>query len=189
MLAKLAVRNVRRSARDYGVFFVTVALGVAMFYAFNAIKSQAVLYDAMTVNSLRMLELLDMMMGIFSVAVACVLGFLVVYANGFIIKRRKREFGMYLMLGMGAPRVSAILLFETVLVGLASLGVGLAVGIGLSQGLSFVTAALMGTTMTSTNSLSRAARWPSPACASWQSSPCRRSSTSCMSTAAGSHPC
>lgn len=104
MLAKLAVRNVRRSARDYGVFFVTVALGVAMFYAFNAIKSQAVLYDAMTVNSLRMLELLDMMMGIFSVAVACVLGFLVVYANRFIIKRRKREFGMYLMLGMGAPR-------------------------------------------------------------------------------------
>lgn len=75
MLAKLAVRNVRRSARDYEVFFATVALGVAMFYAFNAIKSQAVLYDAMTVNSLRMLELLDMMMGIFSVAVACVLGF------------------------------------------------------------------------------------------------------------------
>ena len=147
MFCKLALRNVRRSARDYAIYFVTVALGVAMFYAFNTINEQAVLLDALSSDSLRMLELLKMMMSVFSGVVACVLGFLVVYANRFIIRRRRHEFGMYLMLGMSPRRVSSILLCETAIVGAASLVTGLILGIGLSQGLSFVTAALMGTTM------------------------------------------
>lgn len=147
MLCKIALRNVRRSARDYAIYFVTVTLGVAMFYAFNTINDQAVLLDALSTDSLRMLDLLNMMMGLFSGAVACVLGFLVVYANRFIIRRRKREFGMYLMLGMNPRRVSGILACETTIVGALSLVAGLVLGIGLSQGLSFATAALMGTTM------------------------------------------
>ncbi len=148
MLAKLAFRNVKRAGRDYAIYFITVALGVALFYAFNAVHSQAVLFDALSADSVRMLDLLNMMIGLFSVIVACVLGFLVVYANRFLIRRRRREFGTYLLLGMSAGRVSRVLLFETILVGLASLVVGLALGIAISQGLSFATAALMGTTMT-----------------------------------------
>ena len=148
MLAKLALRNVHRSARDYAIYFVTVALGVAMFYAFNTISDQAVLFDALSGDSLRMLALLNTIMGLLSGVIVCVLGFLVVYANRFLIRRRRREFGTYLMLGMSAGRVSRILLLETVIVGCASLVVGLALGIALSQGLSFATAALMGTTMT-----------------------------------------
>lgn len=148
MLAKLAFRNVRRAGRDYAIYFITVALGVALFYAFNALHSQAVLFDALSSDSLRMLDLLGTLIGLFSVVVACVLGFLVVYANRFLIRRRRREFGTYLLLGMSAGRVSRVLLLETALVGLASLAVGLALGIAASQGLSFATAALMGTTMT-----------------------------------------
>ncbi|MBQ9004698.1 MAG: ABC transporter permease [Eggerthellaceae bacterium] len=147
MLAKLAFRNVRRAGRDYAIYFITVALGVALFYAFNAVHSQAVLFDALSADSERMFDLLSMMIGLFSVVVACVLGFLVVYANRFLIRRRRREFGTYLLLGMSAGRVSRVLLVETILVGLASLAVGLAIGIAVSQGLSFTTAALMGTTM------------------------------------------
>ena len=148
MLAKLALRNVHRSARDYAIYFVTVALGVAMFYAFNTISDQAVLFDALSDDSLQMLDMLNTMMGLLSGVIVCVLGFLVVYANRFLIRRRRREFGTYLMLGMSAGRVSRILLLETIIVGCASLVVGLALGIALSQGLSFTTAALMGTTMT-----------------------------------------
>ena len=148
MLAKLAFRNVRRAGRDYAIYFITVALGVALFYAFNAVHSQAILFDALSADSVRMLDLLNMMIGMFSVVVACVLGFLVVYTNRFLIRRRRREFGTYLLLGMSAGRVSRVLLFETVLVGLASLVAGLVIGIAVSQGLSFATAALMGTTMT-----------------------------------------
>ena len=148
MLAKLALRNVHRSARDYAIYFVTVALGVAMFYAFNTISDQAVLFDALSDDSLQMLDMLNTMMGLLSGVIVCVLGFLVVYANRFLIRRRRREFGTYLMLGMSAGRVSRILLLETIIVGCVSLVVGLALGIALSQGLSFATAALMGTTMT-----------------------------------------
>ena len=148
MLAKLAARNVRRSARDYAIYFITVALGVALFYAFNTVSSQAVMLDALSADSQRMLGLLNAMMKLLSIVIVCVLGFLVVYANRFLIRRRRREFGTYLVLGMSAGRVSRILLYETALVGLASLLVGLVAGIALSQGLSFVTAALMGSTMT-----------------------------------------
>lgn len=148
MLAKLAFRNVRRAGRDYAIYFITIALGVALFYAFNAVHSQAVLFDALSADSTRMLNLLNMLIGMFSVVVAMVLGFLVVYASRFLIRRRRREFGTYLLLGMGAGRVSRILLYESIIVGLGSLVAGLMLGVGISQGLSFVTAALMGTTMT-----------------------------------------
>jgi putative ABC transport system permease protein len=148
MLVKLAMRNVRRAGRDYAIYFITVTLGVALFYAFNAVRSQAVLFDALSADSVRMLGLLTMLIGLFSVVVACVLGFLVVYANRFLIRRRRREFGTYLLLGMGAGRVSCMLLCETFLVGAVSLVAGLALGVAVSQGLSFLTAALMGTTMT-----------------------------------------
>ena len=148
MLVKLALRNVRRSARDYALYFVTVALGVAVFYAFNTVNDQAVLLDALSAGSLRMLALLNMMLRLLSGVVVCVLGFLVVYANRFLIRRRRREFGTYLVLGMSAWRVSRVLLYETMMVGLASLMVGLGLGLALSQVLSFATAALMGSTMT-----------------------------------------
>ena len=148
MLARLALRNVRLAGRDYAIYFITVALGIAMFYAFNAVRGQAALLDALSADAARMVELLDMFVKLFSVVVACALGFLVVYANRFLIRRRRREFGTYLLLGMSAGRVSRVLLIETALVGLASLAAGLVLGIAISQGLSFATAALMGTTMT-----------------------------------------
>ena len=148
MLAKLAFRNVARASRDYAIYFITVALGVALFYAFNAVHSQTVLFDALSADSVRMFDLLTMLIGLFSVVVAFVLGFLVVYANRFLIRRRRREFGTYLLLGMSASRVSGVLLCETALVGVVSLAAGLVLGIAVSQGLSFATAAIMGTTMT-----------------------------------------
>ena len=148
MLAKLAVRNVRRSARDYAVYFVTLLFGVAVFYAFNSIESQAVLFDIKDHTVGRMLEMTNYFLGLFSVAVALVLAFLVAYANRFIIKRRKREFGTYLLLGMSASKMATVLLVEMLAVGVVSLAVGLVAGLLLSQGLAFATAALMGTTMT-----------------------------------------
>lgn len=148
MLARLAVRNVRRSARDYAVYFVTLLFGVAVFYAFNSIDSQAVLFDIEKNAVGSILEMTNYFIGLFSVAVAVVLAFLVTYANRFIIKRRKREFGTYLLLGMSASRVACVLSIEMLVVGAVSLVVGLVVGLVLSQALAFATAALMGTTMT-----------------------------------------
>lgn len=141
MLAKLAVRNVRRSARDYGIYFITLLFGVSVFYAFNSIASQRVLFDLKGID-FDFFTTIDSFMSVFSIAVAFALGFLVVYANRFLIKRRKHEFGIYLLLGMRPAQVSQIVLMETAAVGLTSLAVGIALGLGLSQLLSFVTAGM-----------------------------------------------
>ena len=148
MYLKLALRNIRRSVRDYAVYFITLLFGVAVFYAFNSIGSQQILFDMETSASRSVFDSTTYILGMFSVVVACVLGFLILYANQFLIRRRKREFGTYLVLGMTPGHVSRIVLYETVLVGLLSLAVGLICGVLLSQGLSFFTAALFGTTMT-----------------------------------------
>ena len=148
MLAKLAFRNIRRSVKDYGVYFVTLVFGVAVFYAFNSVTSQFILFDLEDTATASVFDMTGQMLGMFSVVIACVLGFLVLYANGFLIRRRKQEFGTYLMLGMNPRSVSAIVLMETVAVGLVSLVVGLLLGFALSQGLSFVTAGLFNIQMT-----------------------------------------
>lgn len=150
MLLKLALRNVRRSVRDYIIYFITLTFGVAMFYAFNSLGSQQVLFDAeeLAAGVESMFDNLSYFMNMFSLVIACVLGFLVLYSNGFLIRRRKREFGIYEIMGMSGGQVSRIIIYETVLIGLASLAAGLILGILAAQGLSFVTGALFGTTIT-----------------------------------------
>ncbi len=147
MIAKIALGNIRRSLKDYTVYFVTLLFGVAVFYAFNSITSQSLLAEIDAKGSLNIISITDTMMGIFSLAVAFVLGFLIVYANRFLIRRRKKEFGIYITLGMSPGKVTAIVLLETSLVGLVSLVLGLLLGIALSQGLSFVTALMFNMTM------------------------------------------
>ncbi len=141
MLARLAFGNVRKSLRDFGVYFLTVVLGVAVFYAFNSMTAQqGVLAFSETQD--RMFDLLGMVIGGVSAFVAFVLVFLVVYASRFLVRRRKREFGLYLTLGMRATQVARIVVLESLMVGVASLAVGLAAGFGLSQLLLYVTSAL-----------------------------------------------
>jgi len=147
MYHKLALRNIRRSVRDYAVYFITLLLGVALFYAFNSIESQQILFDLESSSGERQFETTQQILSMFSSVIACVLAFLILYSNRFLIRRRKQEFGTYLLLGMTPARVSSIVLYETVIVGLASLAVGLLLGVILSQGLSFFTASLLGTTM------------------------------------------
>lgn len=148
MYFKLSVRNIRRSVRDYAIYFVTLVFGVAVFYAFNSIGSQKILFDLEAGASGDMFELTQELISMFSAVIAFVLGFLIVYANRFLIKRRKHEFGIYLTLGMNPGDVSRIVLYETAIVGLVSLVVGLVCGVLLSQALSFVTAGLFNLNMT-----------------------------------------
>ena len=129
MLLKLAVRNMRRSLRDYAIYFVTLLIAVTVFYAFNSVGDQQVMHDIAASNNANVIEFTGYMMNIFSVIVALVLGFLVIYANQLLITRRKREFGIYLVLGMRPGQVSRILLYETVFIGLGSLVLGLGLGI------------------------------------------------------------
>lgn len=139
MYFKLALRNVKKNFKDYSIYFLTLVFGVSIFYAFNSISHQASVLN-MSKEQGTMFQLLGTLIGGVSVFIAVILGFLIVYANRFLIKRRKKEFGMYLTLGMNKQNVSKILIFETLTVGLVSLCVGLLAGFALSQGLLYVTA-------------------------------------------------
>ena len=141
MTLKLAWGNVRKSLGDFGIYFVTVVLGVAVFYAFNSMSAQQGVL-ALSEQQSSILDLLGTVIGGVSVFIAALLVFLVVYANRFLIRRRKKEFGLYLALGMGAPDVVRIVLAESAIVGVSSLVVGLALGIGFSQVLLWATSSL-----------------------------------------------
>ena len=151
MLMKLALRNVRRSMRDYAVYFVTLTLGVAVFYAFNAIEDSRVLFEAQEgaanvflASGESIFDILAQVMTYFSVVVAVVLGFLVLYANRFVVRARKKEFGTYLLLGMSPRQVSSVVLMETLIVGVIALLAGLGLGFLISQAIAFATAGLIG---------------------------------------------
>lgn len=141
MYFKIALGNVRRSIRDYSVYFLTLTFGVCLFYVFNSIQAQSVMM-ALSETQAKMLVLLNNMMGIFSVFVCVVLGFLIVYANNFLIRRRKKELGLYLVLGMNKGTVARILMIETVMIGTLAFAAGLGLGILVSQALTVVTANL-----------------------------------------------
>lgn len=132
MLFKLSLSNIRKSLRDYAIYFVTLVIGVSVFYVFNAIGDQAV-YMQVSENRDDIIELLTNTLSGISVFVAVLLGLIIVYANRFLMKRRNMEFALYLMLGMGKGKISAILFIETLLIGTGSIVVGLLIGIGISQ--------------------------------------------------------
>jgi putative ABC transport system permease protein len=142
-LSKIAVGNVRKSIKDYAIYFLTIAFGVCIFYIFNSIESQQVMMNPSEDQKLA-LNLLGRFMDMFSVFISAVLCFLIIYANGFLIKRRKKEFGIYMILGMEKSSISRILVMETVLVGFAGLVAGMLLGVFVSQGMALVTASLMG---------------------------------------------
>lgn len=137
MLFKLAVKNIRKSLKDYAVYFITMVLAVSVFYMFNSLDSQniSVLLQDPESNLLQMISNIMMTVSVFVVIVFC---FLIIYANRFMLKRRKQEFAVYLLLGMGKMRICALLIFEMVIIGLCSLIIGLLIGFMFSQILSLI---------------------------------------------------
>ena len=130
MLCKLAWGNVRRASRDYLIYLLTLALGVTVFYAFNTISLQV---DIAGIKTAGMREIMSELLSRLTIFLAAVMGFLMVYANNFIMKRRKREFGLYQVLGMTRGQVARIMAYETLIVSGAALVLGIICGIALSQ--------------------------------------------------------
>lgn len=141
MFFKLARRNVTRSLKDYSVYFLTLTLGVSLFYVFNSLEGQWAM-QMLAKSAHYMVESILIFMNIFSAFVSVVLACLVLYANTFLVKRRKRELGTYFLLGLPAGRVSLLLVLETLLIGLMALAAGLVLGVLLAQGLGLLTIAM-----------------------------------------------
>ena len=139
MLLKLSLKNIKKSIKDSAIYFFTLILGVSIFYVFNAIDSQTVLLNV-TSDTRDIIKLMTNMLSGVSVFVSIILGFLIIYASRFLIKRRNKEFGIYLTLGMSKKSISKLLFFETLFIGIISLIIGLGLGIILSQFMSVLVA-------------------------------------------------
>lgn len=135
MLFKLSVKNMKKSFKDYAIYFLTLVLGVAIFYMFNSLDSQQAMLEV-SASTRELIRLMISMLGYVSVFVAVILGLLIVYANNFLINRRKKEFGIYMTLGMGKRQISKIILIETILIGVLSLITGIIIGVFASQFMS-----------------------------------------------------
>ena len=141
MIFKLSLKNITKSLKDYSIYFFTLVVAVSIFYIFNSLEAQkSILILSETKQD--MIQSIIIIMNYLSVFVSIILGFLIIYSNNFIIKRRKKEIGLYLTLGMSKRKVSTMLAIETIVIGLFSLLVGLILGVFISQGLSILTAKL-----------------------------------------------
>lgn len=147
MLFKLSIKNIQKSIKDYAIYFLTLVLGVAIFYVFNSIESQTVMMKVSS-NTLEIINIMNQLLSSVSVFISFILGFLIIYASRFLIKRRNKEFGIYLTLGMSKRKISLILFFETLIIGILSLGVGLLIGFFLSELMSLLVANLFEADMT-----------------------------------------
>lgn len=141
MLFKLSLKNMKKSFKDYAIYFFTLILGVSIFYIFNSMETQTVFLNV-TSSTREIIRLMIGMLSGVSVFVSIILGFLIIYANQFLMKRRKKEFAIYMTLGMSKRKISQVLLIETFLIGAISLVVGLFLGVGLSQFMSVLVANL-----------------------------------------------
>lgn len=139
MLCKLSLKNIKKSIKDYTIYFFTLILGVSIFYVFNALDSQTVMMKVSS-STQSLIELMMQTLSGVSVFVSFILGFLIIYASRFLMKRRNKEFGIYMTLGMSKRKISMILFIETLFIGVISLVVGLFLGILLSQFMSIIVA-------------------------------------------------
>lgn len=146
MLFKLSIKNMRKTIKDFAIYVLTLVLGVAIFYMFNSLDSQEAMMQVSS-STRELIKLMITMLGFVSVFVAIILGLLIVYANNFLINRRKKEFGTYMMLGMSKGQISRILLIETIFVGIISLIVGLVIGVFASQFMSVLVGKLFAADM------------------------------------------
>ena len=142
MFSKLALCNVKKSFKDYTIYFFTLVFGVCLFYVFNSMGAQEKML-MLNKSTADIIELLVSAMGYVSVFISVILGFLILYANRFLIKRRKKELGLYMVLGMDKRKISRILIYETFIIGIVALAVGIVVGIFASQGMAVLTSNLM----------------------------------------------
>lgn len=138
MYSKIAIKNIKKSFKDYAIYFLTLTFAICIFYCFNSLEAQMAIGEMNAVQG-SYVDAMKNLMSIISVFVSFILGGLIIYASNFLIKRRKKEFGIYMLLGMSKGKISYILLIETIIVGIISLIVGLMLGIVLSQGLSLLT--------------------------------------------------
>ena len=127
MYIKLAIQNMKKSIRNYVIYFVTITLTAAMMYSFLALGfSKEVLTMSENISMLTS-GILGM-----SVLVALIASFVISYAIRFMLEERKKEFATYELLGMETSNIQKLFFIENGVIGMAAFFIGTFLGVGLS---------------------------------------------------------
>lgn len=132
MTCKLIFKNIGKNIKDYFIYFLTLVIAISLFYAFNAVMTSGAI-NSLSTEAQTMSEALGNLIELFSRVLAVIMAFLVLYVNRFLLKRRKKELGLYMLLGMKKGKISRIFVGETFLIGICSLVVGILFGIFFAQ--------------------------------------------------------
>ena len=138
-LSELSLRNAKRQARDYLVYFVTVVMAAALLYSFNGL-----VFSQEIITLSKGISVLPLMIVLASVVVVCVFGWLVAYATRFMLLRRGRELGLYLLIGLENRQLARLFFLENLAVGGCALVLGTALGGLFYQAFRAIVLALFG---------------------------------------------
>ena len=138
-LSDLSLRNAKRQAKDYLVYFATIVMAAALLYAFNGL----IFSEEIRILSKNLAQL-PMMIIMSSAVVVCIFGWLVSYASGFMLSRRSRELGTYILIGLEQKQVARLFFLENLAVGGCAMVLGLVFGNLLFQALRAIVLALFG---------------------------------------------
>ncbi|SFJ97352.1 MULTISPECIES: FtsX-like permease family protein [unclassified Bacillus (in: firmicutes)] len=130
MLFKLSMSGLKSKLKDYIVLLVGLVMSISIFYMFQTLALNKAFIEANSVISS-----IQFVFHAGAVLLAIITFFYILYANSFLLSLRQKEFGMYMMLGAKKHKVTMLMFIETIVLGAASLVVGIAVGVGLAQGI------------------------------------------------------
>ncbi|MED2868036.1 ABC transporter permease [Bacillus thuringiensis] len=130
MLFKLSMSGLKSKLQDYIVLLVGLIVSISTFYMFQTLSLNKAFLE-----SNPHADTVAIAFQIGSVLLAIVTFFYVLYANSFLLSLRQKEFGMYMILGAKRYKVTSLMFIETIVLGTASLTIGIAVGIGLAEGI------------------------------------------------------
>lgn len=139
MLTKLAVRNIKRSINDYLLYVITITLILSLMFAFNSMMFS----DLILGMNAHMTDYKSLLI-LFSIIVLVVVAWLVNYMTKFMLEKRSREFGTYLILGMENKDVSKLFFYENIIFGVIALVLGCFIGSFVFQGLVIIVTAFFG---------------------------------------------
>lgn len=140
---KLALNNVKKSLKNYLIYFITLVFGVIILYTFNSLDNDiAILSNNALLSS--SISFVRGFVSIFSILVCIIFAFLIIYANNYLMKQRKKEFGIYSILGMDRRDINKLMFREMMIIGIFSLIIGIVFGVFISKGLSIFALKMLG---------------------------------------------
>lgn len=128
MLYKLSIRNAKRSMKDYLIYMITMAGVAAFMYAFNSL-----IFSDIVQKMWETIMVMTAMIGIVTLFIILIVAWLINYMVHFMLEKRSREFGTYLLLGMNKKQISKLYMRENMLLGTASFVAGILAGTVLQQ--------------------------------------------------------